>query len=150
MTPLETNLRSFFEQYARTFHGDVGAFCDLYDFPSETVRLDGTVLRFHTKDEAANFFALAKKKYEDEGCSQWGIRSLVAEERGSGHVVATIGWDMRSRDGVPIRGWTQTYEVIGGPIHWKVRSSTLHRGTEVAYPPLPNKASQTDGASRRR
>jgi|GEM_PF-6303364 len=62
MTPLETNLRSFFEQYARTFHEDIGAFCDLYDFPSETVRLDGTVLRFHTKDEATESFALAKKK----------------------------------------------------------------------------------------
>jgi|GEM_PF-3899814 len=52
---------------------------------------------------------------------------------------------MRSRDGVTIRGWTQTYEVIGGPSHWKVRSSTLHSGTEVLYPPLPNKALQTDG-----
>src|SRR5439155_675046 len=58
MTPLEANLRAFFEEYARTFHQSVEGFCDLYEFPSETVRLDGTVQRFYTKGAAVEFFTL--------------------------------------------------------------------------------------------
>ncbi len=110
MNPLETNLRAFFEQYALTFHQDFEGFCDLYDFPSETVRLDGVVQRFQTKDAAAEFFALAKKKYENEGCVQWGIRGFVAEDLGTGRAIAMVDWDMKTSDGMPIRGWRQTYD----------------------------------------
>jgi hypothetical protein len=137
MNSLETNLRAFFEHYARTFHQDLEGFCDLYDFPSETIRLDGAVQRFHTRDAAAEFFALAKQKYETEGCAQWGIRGLVAEDRGSGRAAATIDWDMKSSNGMRIRGWKQTYELMGGPVHWKVQRSMLHPGSEVAYSALP-------------
>ncbi|HXT99470.1 MAG TPA: hypothetical protein VN903_00670 [Polyangia bacterium] len=150
MTPLEENLRAFFQNYARTFHQDLNNFCDLYEIPSETVRLDGLVQRFDTKGTAVEFFTLAKKRYEEEGCAQWGIRGFVVEDRGGGRARATIDWDMKDANGMPIRGWRQTYDVIGGPIHWKVQHSTLHAGSEVAYPGLPNQALQTDGASRRR
>jgi hypothetical protein len=137
MTLLETNLRAFFEKYARTFHQSVERFCELYDVPSETVRLDGTVQRFDTPGAAVEFFTLAKKRYEDEGCAQWGIRGLLAEDRGPGRARATIDWDMKDAGGMPIRGWRQTYDVIGGPIDWRVQHSTLHAGSEVAYPSRP-------------
>jgi len=146
MTPLEADLRAYFEMYARTFHESVERFCDLYEFPSETVRLDGTVQRFYTQRAAEEFFSLAKSRYEVEGCAQWGIRSFTAEDLGPGHARATIDWDMKDSDGTPIRGWRQTYDVIGGPKHWRVRHSTLHAGSEVAYPALPNPPLQTDGA----
>jgi hypothetical protein len=133
MTQLETTLRAFFERYARTFHEDVERFCALYDFPSETVRLDGSVQRFDTRAAAVQFFAGARKKFEEEGCARWGIRGLVAEEVGEGYA-ATIDWDMLTADGRPIRGWRQTYEVAGGGTDWKVRRARLHAGSEVAYP----------------
>jgi hypothetical protein len=114
------------------------------------VRLDGTVQRFCTRGAAVEFFTLAKKKYENEGCAQWGIRGFVAEDLGPSGARATIDWDMKDTDGMPIRGWKQTYDVIGGPIHWRVQHSTLHAGSEVAYPVLANQALPTDGASRRR
>ena len=147
---LETSLRAFFEHYARTFHQDVERFCDLFDVPSETLRLDGSVQRFDTRRAAVEFFALAKSKFEDEGCAQWGIRGLAAEDLGRGCAMATIEWDMQRIDGTPIRGWRQTYYVVGGPIHWKVHRSALHAGSEVVYPALPNEALQMDGASLRR
>ena len=40
-TELETELRAFFEGYARAFHADLDRFCDYFHFPSATVRLDG-------------------------------------------------------------------------------------------------------------
>jgi hypothetical protein len=147
---LEARLRAFFEEYARTFHESVERFCELYEFPSETVRLDGSAQRFDTKGAAVKFFTVAKKRYEDEGCAQWGIRGLVAEDRGPGCARATIDWDMKDADGTPIRGWRQTYDVIGGPIRWRVQHSILHAGSEVAYPAPPNHASQTDDPSHRR
>ena len=137
MTPLEASLRTFFETYARTFHQSVERFCELYDFPSETVRLDGVVQRFEGEAAAVEFFTVAKQRYEDEGCAQWGIRGFVAEDRGSGRARVTIDWDMQHADGRPIRGWRQTYDVIGGPGHWRVQHATLHAGSEVAYPGRP-------------
>ena len=70
-TELETNLRDFFDGYARAFHADLGRFCEHYHFPSTTARLDGTLQSFVTKDEAMDFFAGAKETYEAEGCTQW-------------------------------------------------------------------------------
>jgi len=139
MTQLETNLRAFFERYARTFHQDVERFCELYAFPSETVRLDGTVQLFRGKAAAIEFYALAKRRYENEGCAQWGIRRFVAEDSGSGCASATIDWDMKTADGRPIRGWRQTYGVAGGPLHWRVQRSMLHAGSEVVYPAAPRR-----------
>ena len=134
MISLEADLHAFFERYSRAFHEDVDGFCELYHYPSSTVRLDGTVQWFHTKADAVAFFALAKQKYEDEGCRQWAIRGLAADQLGSGSAVATIDWDMTDADRSPIRGWRQTYNLIRGHDRWTVVHSTLHRGSEVTYP----------------
>ncbi len=133
MNQLETDLRAFFEHYARTFHEDVGRFCDLYFLPATTVRLDGSVQLFQTRQDAVRFFALAKQKYENEGCTRWSIRRFNAEQLGEGSAAATIEWDMLRADHSKIRGWRQTYNVIGKPGHWKVLHSTLHIGSELVY-----------------
>ncbi|MCA3160106.1 MAG: hypothetical protein ING31_11025 [Burkholderiales bacterium] len=129
----ESDLREFFETYARTFHEDISRFCDLYYFPSATVRLDGTVQFFHAKEDAMHFFTRAKQRYEEDGCAHWRIRRLAAEQLGSGSASATIDWDMLKADQSPIRGWRQTYNVIGSTSHWKVLHSTLHMGSELGY-----------------
>jgi hypothetical protein len=133
MTRLEGELRTFFERYARTFHEDVERFCDLYEFPCETVRLDGTVQRFLTKGDAVGFFAAAKKAYEAEGCRRWDIRGLVADQRPSGGALVVIDWDMIDDAASPIRGWRQTYSLVESLGEWKVRGSTLHQGSERTY-----------------
>jgi hypothetical protein len=133
MSHLQIDLHAFFERYARTFHEDVGRFCDLYFYPSTTVRLDGTVQLFGAKEGAVHFFSLAKQKYENEGCSRWAIRNLSAVQLGDGGAAATVDWDMLSVDRSQIRGWRQTYNVIGTPGHWRVLHSTLHMGSERAY-----------------
>jgi hypothetical protein len=126
------DLLAFFERYARTFQEDVGRFCDLYEFPCVTTRLDGSVERFVTRDDAVRFFAAAKRRYEDEGCRRWAIRRLDVEPRRSEDVVI-IDWDMLDTEGVAIRGWRQSYDVVRRHSDWKVRGSTLHAGSERAY-----------------
>jgi len=150
MTPLEGELRAFFEGYARTFHEDVERFCDLYEFPCETMRLDGTVQRFSTKGDAVSFFAAAKKAYETEGCRRWDIRGLVSDERPSGDVLVVVDWGMIDDAASPIRGWRQSYSLVSSLGAWKVCGSTLHQGSERTYQGSPNRPLQLDGASRRR
>src|SRR5437764_9617560 len=94
MTSLEEDLRSFFERYARTFHEDVGLFCDLYEFPATTIRLDGTVQHFQAKHDAMQFFAVAKERYEAEGCRRWEIRTCAVERREPEGALVTIDWEM--------------------------------------------------------
>jgi hypothetical protein len=137
VSALEADLRTFFEHYARTFHEDIGRFCDLYNFPSLTVRLDGTIQSFQTRDDAVLFFSRARQAFEDEGCRRWAIRAFTAERLGSGSAAATIDWDMMTANQARIRGWRQTYNVVGAGGRWKVVLSTLHRGSEVAYAGLP-------------
>jgi hypothetical protein len=130
MNRLEDEFRAFFEKYARTFHEDVERFCDLYEFPCETTRLDGTVQRFSTKGEAASFFVAAKEAYEAEGCRRWDIRTLAADRRPFGRALVVIDWDMIDDAESPIRGWRQSYSLVERLGEWKVCGSTLHQGSE--------------------
>jgi hypothetical protein len=148
--PPEREFRAFFERYARTFHEDIERFCDLYEFPCETARLDGTVQRFSTKGDAVTFFTAAKMAYEGEGCRRWDIRALVADERSSGDVLVVVDWDMIDEAASPIRGWRQSYSLVQSLRGWKVCASTLHQGSERSYRVPPNRPLQPDGASRRR
>jgi hypothetical protein len=143
-TRLEEEFRAFFERYARTFHEDLERFCDLYEFPCETTRLDGTVLRFSTKRDAVSFFAAAKKGYEAEGCRRWNIRALSADQRPSGRALVVVEWDMIDEASAPIRGWTQSYSLVDSIGAWKVCASTLHPGSQRTYRVLPDRPSQTD------
>jgi hypothetical protein len=129
-TELDVELRAFFESYADAFHADVGSFCDRFHFPATTVRLDGAVQLFRTKEDALAFFTVAKQRYEAEGCRRWAIHRLAVEPLGSGSAAVTIDWSMLRGDGSPIRGWRQTYNLVGGPRRWKVLLSTLHIGSE--------------------
>jgi len=129
-TALETELRGFFDGYARAFHADLARFCEHYHFPSTTARLDGTLQSFVTKEEAMDFFAGAKARYEAEGCTHWGIKRLAALPLGAGSAAATIDWEMLRADDSPIRGWTQTYNVIASSNGWHVLLSTMHVGSE--------------------
>jgi hypothetical protein len=133
MTSLEKDFRAFFETYARTFHDDVGRFCDLYEFPCTTARLDGTVHRFPTKEDAVRFFTTAKASYEAEGCRRWAVKGLVTDQPPSGEVVATVDWDMLDGGDSPIRGWRQSYTLLRSLGGWKVRASTLLAGSERTY-----------------
>jgi hypothetical protein len=83
-----------------------------------------------TKEEALDFFATAKEKYEAEGCSHWAIKHLAAVPLGAGSATATIDWTMMRADDSSIRGWTQTYNIIGSDNGWHVLLSTLHVGSE--------------------
>jgi hypothetical protein len=150
MPPLEAEFRAFFERYARTFHQDVERFCDLYEFPCETARLDGTVQRFLTKGDAVAFFDVVKKAYEAEGCRRWDIRALAADLRPTGGVLVVVDWDMIDDAGSPIRGWRQSYSLVESLGEWRVCGSTLHSGSERTYRARPPNPSQPDGASRRR
>src|SRR4051794_29352032 len=130
MTDVEAQLRGFFERYAQSFHLDVPAFCDNFHFPSTTVRLDGSVHVFQAKEDAVEFFTAARRKFEAEGCIRWAIDRFIVTELGVGSAAVTIDWTMLRADGSPIRGWRQTYNVIGGPNRWRVLLSTLHAGSE--------------------
>jgi hypothetical protein len=150
MTQVEAELRAFFERYARIFHEEVERFCDLYEFPCETARLDGSVQRFSTKADAVYFFAAAKKAYEAEGCRRWDIRHLVAEQPPSGGAFAVVDWDMVDDAASPIRGWKQSYSLLDSHGEWKVCGSTLHQGSERTYRVRSNQPLQPHGAARRR
>jgi hypothetical protein len=150
MTPFENDFRAFFENYARMFHEDVERFCDLYEFPCTTARLDGTVHRFPTKKDAVGFFTTAKQTYEAEGCRRWAMRELVADQPPSGGAVVTVDWDMLDDGDSPIRGWRQSYTLVRSLDAWKVRASVLLGGSERKYREPLNLPLPSDGASRRR
>jgi hypothetical protein len=138
MTRLDEELGAFFGRYARTFHEDLERFCDLYEFPCETARLDGTVQRFSTKGDAVSFFAAAQKAYEAEGCRRWDIRGLVVHQHSPGRALVVVDWDMIDDTASPIRGWRQSYSLVESLGQWKVCGSTLHQGSERTYRAPPN------------
>ena len=127
---LETELRGFFEGYARAFHADLDRFCEHFHFPAATVRLDSSLHQLRTKDEAMTFFAEAQQKYEAEGCTQWAINRIEATHLGEVSAAATIDWTMLRADESTIRGWTQTYNLIASSNGWHIILSSLHVGSE--------------------
>jgi hypothetical protein len=137
MTASDDEFRAFFGRYARTFHEDLEQFCDLYEFPCETVRLDGSVQRFSMRGDAVRFFEIVKMAYESEGCRRWNIRGLVAEQPRSSSALVVVDWDMIDGAGSPIRGWRQSYTLVERLGVWKVCASTLHQGSERTYREAP-------------
>jgi hypothetical protein len=134
MTSVETELREYFERYAKLFHENLDQFCALYHEPSTTVRLDGSVEQFQTRPLAHEFFASARANYERLGCRSWAIRNFSVQELGTSSAAATLDWEMLTADGALIRGWRQTYNVIRSDESWLVVLSTLHVGTDSLLP----------------
>jgi hypothetical protein len=93
-----------------------------------TVRGDGSVHCFSSRDEIADFFRRVADGYAKEGMHVGAYRNFEAVPIGGRSALATVDWDMLRADRSLIRHWRQSYNLIETAQGWRILCATFHLG----------------------
>jgi hypothetical protein len=121
---LDAEGRAFIDDYLGFWGTE--KFAGLYHIPSVTVRADGTVHIFQSREEIERFFAGVQRAYDLEGAKRWNIVSLDVKPIGGQSALITPDWQMLRDDGSVVRGWRQSYNVVRVNGQFRVLVSTFH------------------------
>jgi hypothetical protein len=125
--PLSDQISKFFEDYNRTFQErDGAAIAMFYHVPSVTMRGDGSVHCFQSREELASFFRSVAEGYHREGNKGGGFRNLVVQPIGGRSTLATLDWQMMRADGSLLRQWRQSYNLLRTDGRWQIFVATFH------------------------
>ena len=121
---LDAEGRAFINDYL-AFWG-TEKFAGLYHIPSVTVRADGTVHTFQSREEIERFFSGVQRAYDLEGAKRWNIVSLEVKAIGGQSALITPDWQMLREDESVVRSWRQSYNVVRIDGQFRVLVSTFH------------------------
>jgi hypothetical protein len=116
---------SFFAHYAdRYMAGDADAVADLYLAPFLAVRGGRPI---HLGDRAAIVDHLAglMATYRSAGAAAADIMAIDVLAQGDSAALATVRWNVRSAEGVLVRDFRTSYQVVG-PEPWRIVSYVNH------------------------
>jgi hypothetical protein len=121
-------IRKFFDDYTRDWYAsDWTAVAMLYHVPSITMRGDGSVHCFQSREELEEFFQGVGDAYNREGNLGPGrYHGLTVQPMGARSVIATLTWQMVLVDGSLIREWRQSYNFVRVEGRWQILVATLH------------------------
>lgn len=121
---LISEARAFLSDYVALWGSD--EFASLYHAPSVTLRADGSIHCFQSREEIDRFFKGVAQTYHKEGTRRWNIQDLDVVPLGGRSALISLDWEMLREDGSLIRRWRQSYNVvrIDGKLH--VLTSTFH------------------------
>ena len=124
---LSDQISKFFEDYDLAFATrDGAAIAMFYHAPSLTMRGDGSLHCFQSREELASFFQAVSDGYFREGNRSGGFRNLVVQSIGGRSVLATMDWLMLRPDGSLLRQWRQSYNLIRADSRWQIWVATFH------------------------
>ena len=102
---------------------EIGQF---YNAPCSTVRGDGSLHVFSTRDEIEQFFDSVVTTYRDEGMGGVDCGNPVTEELDTGCTRLTCEWVMQDAELNMIRRWQQTYIFQAADEEWRIIVAIFH------------------------
>ena len=126
---LEVEISAFLKQYDKaftTFDGEQIA--ALYCIPTITMRGDGSIHSFQSREEIARFFQGVADTYRGEGGKSGTMHNLEVVSIGERSALATVTWKNLRADGSVARQWRQSYNVVRLAQGWRILAATFHLG----------------------
>ena len=129
-TALELEMSAFLNQYNETFATfDCEQIAEFYSVPTITMRGDGSIHCFQSREEIVRFFQGVANTYKGEGTEGATIHDLVAVPIGERSALATLTWKNLRADGSVARQWRQSYNVVRFAEGWRILAATFHLNT---------------------
>jgi hypothetical protein len=111
-TALEQEMTAFLERYNEAFKIDGEHIAEFYAVPTITMRGDGSIHCFQTRDEIVKFFQGVTDTYKGEGTTTATINDLTAVALGERCTLVTLTWKNLRDDGSIAREWRQSYNIV--------------------------------------
>ena len=124
---LEVEVSAFLNQYYEafaTFDGDQIAAS--YCIPTITMRGDGSIHCFQSREEIARFFQGVADTYQGEGVTRGTMHDLAVVPIGERSALATVTWKNLRPDGSVARQWRQSYNLVRFTEGWRILAATFH------------------------
>jgi hypothetical protein len=131
-TALELEMSAFLNRYNEafaTFDGEQIA--ELYCVPTITMRGDGSIHCFQSREEIVRFFQGVADTYKGAGTTGAAATDLVAVPLGERSALATVTWRQLQADGSLGRQWRQSYNVVRFAEGWLILAATFHLDTAL-------------------
>ena len=126
-TALELEMSAFLNKYNETFATfDGDQIAEFYCVPTITMRGDGSIHCFQSREEIVRFFQGVADTYKGEGTKGATIHDLVAVPIGERSALATLTWKNLRADGSVARQWRQSYDVVRFAEGWRILAATFH------------------------
>ena len=110
-TALEQEMTAFLTRYNDAFKIDGEHIADFYAVPTITMRGDGSIHGFQSRDEIVKFFQGVSDTYKREGATTATINDLTAIALGDRCTLVTLTWKNLRDDG-SAREWRQSYNIV--------------------------------------
>jgi len=124
---LVSGVTAFLADYTKAFNSNNGAeIAKLYNAPCLTVRGDGSIYCFQSREEVERFFQPYVEGLYREGCRNWRYSNLEVAPIGGRCVLATMHWEPLREDGTPLRKWRQSYNLVRVDNALRILVSTFH------------------------
>jgi hypothetical protein len=124
---LSEQINTFFEGYYHAFMARDGAAIGMfYHVPCVTMRGDGSIYCFQSREELASFFGSVAEGYHREGNAGGGFRDLAVQPIGGRSTLATMDWVFLREDGSFLREWRQSYNLLRVNGGWQIFVATFH------------------------
>jgi len=123
---LELEMSAFlnYNETFATYDGDQIA--QLYCVPTVTMRGDGSIHCFQSREEIARFFQGVVDTYRGEGAIGGTMHDLEVIAMGERGAFATVTWKNLRPDGSLARQWRQSYNVVRFAEGWRILATTFH------------------------
>jgi Protein of unknown function (DUF3225) len=125
-TALEQEMTAFLTEYNEAFKTDGEQIAKLYCVPTITMRGDGSIHCFQSREEIAQFFQGVTDTYKREGTATGTINDLTAVALGERCTLVTLTWKNLRDDGSIAREWRQSYNVVRFPEGWRILAAIFH------------------------
>jgi hypothetical protein len=124
---LEVEMSTFLNQYLETFTTfDADQIAGWYCVPTITMRADGSINCFQSREEIARFFQRVADIYQGEGATSGTMHDLEVVPIGGRSALVTVTWKNRRPDGSVARQWRQSYNVVRFDEGWRILAATVH------------------------
>ena len=117
---MDDSIREFLDRYSDAFQKvDVDAIPDFYTVPSISIRGDGSLVTFISRDELKDFFEDVAQGYHNEGMRRAAYNLMGVQELGQAARVVTLRWLMYDAAGTEIRNWLHSYNLANRDGEWE-------------------------------
>ena len=125
-TALEQEMTAFLTHYNEVFKTDGEQIARLYSVPTITMRGDGSIHCFQSREEIAKFFQGVTDTYKREGTTTATINDLTAVALGERCTLVTLTWKNLRDDGSVSREWRQSYNIVRLPDGLRILAAIFH------------------------
>ena len=126
-TALELEMSDFLNRYTEAFlTWDGDKIAEFYCVPTITMRGDGSIHCFRSREKIVRFFQSVADTYKGEGTAGGTATDIVAVPLGERSALATVTWTNLRPDGNVARQWRQSYNVVRFAEGWRILAATFH------------------------